>query len=873
MKIKNFITICLLLVSVAAFSQKKIQVTGVVTDTNKEPLVGVNVTVKDQAGLGAITDINGRYKISIEEFSRLVFSYIGFDKQEVLVKRQQVVNVIMKESEASELDEVVITGTGAQKKLTVTGAVTTVNVNDLKANPTANLSNALAGNVAGVLAMQTSGQPGKNTSEFWIRGISTFGADNSALVLVDGFERSLDEINIEDVESFTVLKDASTTAIYGPRGANGVVLITTKHGKAGKINISAKVETSYNTRTITPEFVDGYTHARMMNEARITRNQEPIYQNDELEILRLGLDPDLYPNVDWKDVLLKDGAMTYRANVNMNGGGNTARYFVSLSYISEEGMYKTDEAVRKDYNTNPGSQRWNYRLNTDIDITKTTLVKVGVSAVDMDGARKNVEAEIPEWDFNGVRSAARESWNNYLAKIDIETSDKDQRVMFYTALYHTGVQPNLFTDADGRYLGMDLKPHQGSVEEPVYTVFSLWDTFRAYHPLMTIIDPDLNESFIRSLIRKQHEGGVYPMWELAGNYTGTMIGYHAASIIADAYTKGYRNFDVEDAYKACIRAAEYDTTGILCPPLVLPHLMPQAKYWKNKIGYVPCDKDNESVAKALEYAYDDWCISVLADAMGDEPNEEKYAAFAKGYQVYFDASTRFMRGLDGEGNWRTSFNPRSSNHRSDDYCEGTAWQWTWFVPHDVEGLVNLMGGEDAFVQKLDSLFSADSSLEGETTSSDISGLIGQYAHGNEPSHHVIHLYNYVNRPWRTQELVDSVYRSQYANSIDGLSGNEDCGQMSAWYILNSMGFYQVCPGKPVYSIGRPAFDKAVINLPEEKTFSIVVKNNGKKNKYIESISLNGKSLETLFFNHQDIVNGGTMEIRMTDKPNYKTHIP
>ena len=379
MKIKNFITICLLLVSVATFAQKKIEVTGVVTDTNKEPLVGVNVTVKDQAGLGAITDINGRYKISIEEFSRLVFSYIGFDKQEVLVKRQQVVNVIMKESEASELDEVVITGTGAQKKLTVTGAVTTVNVNDLKANPTANLSNALAGNVAGVLAMQTSGQPGKNTSEFWIRGISTFGADNSALVLVDGFERSLDEINIEDVESFTVLKDASTTAIYGPRGANGVVLITTKHGKAGKINISAKVETSYNTRTITPEFVDGYTHARMMNEARITRNQEPIYQNDELEILRLGLDPDLYPNVDWKDVLLKDGAMTYRANVNMNGGGSTARYFVSLSYISEEGMYKTDEAVRKDYNTNPGSQRWNCRLNTDIDITKTTLVKVGVS--------------------------------------------------------------------------------------------------------------------------------------------------------------------------------------------------------------------------------------------------------------------------------------------------------------------------------------------------------------------------------------------------------------------------------------------------------------------------------------------------------------
>lgn len=380
MRIKEFITICLLLVSMSSFAQeKKIEVTGVVTDTNNEPLIGVNVTVKDQAGLGAITDINGRYKIHIEEFSRLLFSYVGFDKQEVLVKRQRIVNITMKESEASELDEVVITGTGAQKKLTVTGAVTTVNVADLKSNPTSNLSNALAGNVAGILAMQTSGQPGANTSEFWIRGISTFGANNAALVLVDGFERDLDEINIEDIESFSVLKDASTTAIYGPRGANGVILITTKRGKEGKININAKVETSYNMRTITPEFADGYSYAMLMNEARITRNQERVYQDDEMEILRLGLDPDLYPNVDWMDTLLKDGAMTYRANLNMNGGGSTARYFVSLSYINEEGMYKTDDAMRKDYNTNPSSQRWNYRLNTDIDITKSTLVKVGVS--------------------------------------------------------------------------------------------------------------------------------------------------------------------------------------------------------------------------------------------------------------------------------------------------------------------------------------------------------------------------------------------------------------------------------------------------------------------------------------------------------------
>lgn len=377
---RHFLITCILLLSCSMGTwAQNIVVTGVVTDAQKEPLIGVNVAVKDVPGLGAITDINGKYKISIEPYQRLIFSYVGFDKVEVLIKEQRVVNVSMKESAASSLDEVVITGTGVQKKLTVTGAITTVNVSDLTHTANGNVVNALAGNVAGVLAMQTSGQPGRNTSEFWIRGISTFGASTSALVLVDGFERDLDDVNIEDIESFSVLKDASATAIYGSRGANGVVLITTKHGKAGKINIDAKVETSYNTRTITPKFVDGYTYATMMNEARITRNQEPIYQQDELDLLRMGLDPDLYPNVDWTDLLLKDGAMTYRANVNMNGGGSTARYFVSLSYLKEDGMYKTDETLRKDYNTNANANTWNYRLNTDIDITKTTLLKVGVS--------------------------------------------------------------------------------------------------------------------------------------------------------------------------------------------------------------------------------------------------------------------------------------------------------------------------------------------------------------------------------------------------------------------------------------------------------------------------------------------------------------
>lgn len=356
------------------------------------------------------------------------------------------------------------------------------------------------------------------------------------------------------------------------------------------------------------------------------------------------------------------------------------------------------------------------------------------------------------------------------------------------------------------------------------------------------------------------------MWELAGNYTGTMIGYHAAPVIFDSYVKGYRDFDVEEAYRACLRAAEYDTTGIKCPALVLPHLMPQAKYWKNKIGYVPCDKDNEAVAKALEYAYDDWTISQFASMLGDSANAEKYAVFAKGYEHYFDPVTRFMRGKDSKGEWRTPFSPRASSHRNDDYCEGTAWQWTWFVPHDIEGLVQLMGGREAFIGKLDSLFTADSSLEGETTSADISGLIGQYAHGNEPSHHIIHMYNYVGQPYKVQQLADSVLQTLYYNAPNGLSGNEDCGQMSAWYVLNSMGFYQVCPGKPVYSIGRPLFDKVVINLPGGKKFTIVAKNNSRRNKYIQSMTLNGKPLETPFFTHEDITSGSTLELVMGAEP-------
>lgn len=379
---KKILSVFILLFAlcISAMAQNKtIKVSGTVTDANDQPLIGVNVTIEGVTGFGTTTDVDGKYTIEMEPYNRLVFSYIGFIEQTILIKEQAVQNVVLAEDDATSLDEVIITGTGVQKKLTVTGAVTQINMDDIATTSTSNLTNMLAGNVPGVMAMQSSGQPGKNTSEFWVRGISTFGAGSSALVLVDGFPRDLNEISIEDIESFTVLKDASTTAIYGSKGANGVVLITTKKGKAGKVNVDAKFEAAYNTRTMTPEFADGYTYASLMNEGMRTRNMEPMYSDAELEILRLGLDNDLYPNVDWQDLLLRDGAMTYRGQLSLSGGGNTARYFISGSYLNEQGMYKVDENIKKDYNTNANASLYTYRMNVDVDITKTTLVKVGIS--------------------------------------------------------------------------------------------------------------------------------------------------------------------------------------------------------------------------------------------------------------------------------------------------------------------------------------------------------------------------------------------------------------------------------------------------------------------------------------------------------------
>lgn len=494
------------------------------------------------------------------------------------------------------------------------------------------------------------------------------------------------------------------------------------------------------------------------------------------------------------------------------------------------------------------------------------LVKVGISSVNADGAKRNVDTEIPGWDFDSAAQKARETWNTELEKIKIEGGSDDQKTIFYTALYHSMICPNTFSDTDGRYLGMDHKIHNanGSLN---YTVFSLWDTFRAEHPLLSIINPSRDGEMIRSLLRKYDEGGLLPMWDLASNYTGTMIGYHAIPVIADAYVKGIRDFDAEKAFKAMVRSSEFDTADVkVADRDILMSLMPMAKYYNTTMGYVPCDKDNQSVAKALEFAYDDWCIAQMAKELGKENEYKNYSERALRYRKYFDRSTGFMRGVLSSGEWRTPFSPRFSDHMVADYVEGNAWQWTWFVPHDVQGLMEIMGGKEKFLAKLDSLFSTDSKIEGENRSSDISGLIGQYAHGNEPSHHIIYFYNYAGEPWKTQKLADQILNTLYFNNPDGLSGNEDCGQMSAWYVLSSMGFYQVAPGDPSYAIGRPLFDRVTIKQENGREFIIVAKNNSPENLCIQNIDLNGTPLETPFFTHNDILKGGTMTIEMSPQP-------
>ena len=456
----------LLAIASSAMAQEEMIIEGTVTDNTGEPLIGVSVTVKGVVGLGTITNVDGNYTVKVQQYQTLVYSYIGFEKQEYLVKDNKRHDVTLIEEESNKMNEVVVTGMGTMRKLTVTGAVSTVDVGDMKHYSSSNLTNALAGNAPGVLAMQTSGQPGKNRSEFWIRGISTFGASSKAYILVDGFEReNIDDLNIEDIESFSVLKDASATAIYGTKGANGVILITTKHGHEGKIQINGKVETSYNTRTKTPSFVDGVTYAQLLNEANITRAKGMYFSPTEIELYRNGMDPDLYPNVNWKDLILKDGAWSYRANLNLSGGGATARYYASMSYNEDQGMYKTDKTLRDKYDTNANYKRWNYRLNTDIDITKTTVLKLGVSG---DLSKRNAPGmgDNDTWNslfgYNAILTPIMYS-NGYTPMINMGRDDlrTNPWVMTTQTGYHeewnNNLQSNVTLEQDLKFITKGLK--------------------------------------------------------------------------------------------------------------------------------------------------------------------------------------------------------------------------------------------------------------------------------------------------------------------------------------------------------------------------------------------------------------------------------
>ena len=497
------------------------------------------------------------------------------------------------------------------------------------------------------------------------------------------------------------------------------------------------------------------------------------------------------------------------------------------------------------------------------------LVKVGISPVDLAGAQKNLRAEMPAWDFEGAKTSATEMWEKQLGRIQISGGTQDQQKIFYTALYHCSMCPNLASDVDGRYRDMNQKIHQDT-HFTNYSTFSLWDTFRAQHPLTTITQPDLDQAWIRSLLRTYEDGGILPMWPLAANYTGCMIGYHAVSVIADAYAKGLRDYDLNQAMDAVIFSSVYDDKKPIPynSDKVRGALMPKAKLYNSTLGFLPADLVSKSVSKALEFAYDDWCIANMAKGIGREDVATEYFKRAKYYRNYFDPKTGFMRGKKQDGIWAEPFNPTDSNQEGGDYVEGNAWQWAWFVPQDVPGLMTLYGGRESFARKLDELFTTDSTLTssgGGQVAADISGLIGQYAHGNEPSHHIVYLFNWAEAPWRADELLYKIMTEFYSASPDGLIGNEDCGQMSAWFVLSAMGIYQVAPGDPRFSLGRPLFDEVRIPLKDGKAFVVKMKNGSEKNPYVQRVTLDGKPVISPFINYADIMAGKELVFEMGDQ--------
>ena len=548
-------------------------------------------------------------------------------------------------------------------------------------------------------------------------------------------------------------------------------------------------------------------------------------------------------------------------------------HFHAVSYritFSEpiETLYQyIDGNLRKDslflrLNT-PGDLKFHYKFAEN---NKPLYVKVAISPVDTDGAERNMLAELPGWDFDATRVESAHIWNKALNDIQIESSDPKVMVNFYTALYHTMIAPYAYQDVDGRYLGMDKKVHRAEPGYVNYSVFSLWDTFRALHPLMTIIQPERAADWGKVLVQGYKEGGILPKWPLASSYTGCMVGYPAVSVLADLATKDLAEGDLNVWAEAGARSSVYrDDLAEKFKGTRELDLITRHPYYKEKYGFVPADSVPESVSWGLEMAYYDWCISQIAAKAGNTELAKEYAAKAEYYKRYLDPETKMMRGVMGDGSFRTPFNPRYSSHMKSDYTEGNAFQWSFFVPHDMDNFIATIGGKKELETRLDTLFTTSSQVDGEEASGDITGLIGQYAHGNEPSHHMAYLYNWTDAPWKGQERLDQIMQNFYTNEPDGIIGNEDCGQMSAWYVMSALGFYQVAPGIPVYTLGRPMIDKALIHV-KGGIFEILVKNNSAANKYIKEVKLNGKTLDTPFISHNDIIKGGKLEFIMTDQP-------
>lgn len=476
------------------------------------------------------------------------------------------------------------------------------------------------------------------------------------------------------------------------------------------------------------------------------------------------------------------------------------------------------------------------------------LVKIALSNVSMEKAVDNLEAEIPGWQFDEVADQALLAWDEALSVIDYKASDSLKNI-FYTALYHTMFFPSVYEDNDGEYLGSDMAIHKSNGFTNT-TVYSLWDTYRAFHPLMTLIRPDLVNDFVSSMLAIYQQQGKLPVWHLSGNETNTMVGYHAVPVIVDAYLKGFRDYDVELAYEAVRHSAMQQTDGI---------------QYIQRMAHIPADSVNESVAKALEYAIDDDCISMMAEALGKKDDAVYFKKRAGQFASYFDANTGFMRGKMADGKWRGAFDPLEAKHRQNDYCEGNAWQYIWLVPHDVPGLVKLFGSENRFERKLDSLFTVTGHM-GDHASPDISGLIGQYAHGNEPNHHVAYLYNYIGKPWKTADVVRQVMDTFYTAQVNGLCGNEDAGQMSAWYILSALGFYQVHPANGIFVMGTPMMSEAVISLPNGAQLSIKTERTHPDDKYIQRVTRNGLPFNTSYITYADMMVGGELKYYMGRKP-------